>query len=147
MRRFQPFKTLFCRNFLLSNMQICYPRRKYTAKTIFGFLKRQYFVLFLPYIFTQDYEFACLIKANFYKIHFKIVILDFRKPFKNLKILTVCVKLIQLLPIASRKQGWIVFIKKNDRFVMNTTTKKRETKRRFQKRLFKKNRFLKTVVF
>ena len=33
----QTFKTLFCRNFLLSNKQIYYPRRKYTEKTIFGF--------------------------------------------------------------------------------------------------------------
>ena len=28
------FKTLFCRSLLFSNMYICYPRRKYKAKTI-----------------------------------------------------------------------------------------------------------------
>jgi len=33
MRRFQHFKTLFCRSLLLSNMQICYHRRKYKAKS------------------------------------------------------------------------------------------------------------------
>ena len=32
----QTFKTLFCRKFLLPNM---HPKRNYTAKTIFGFLK------------------------------------------------------------------------------------------------------------
>ena len=71
MRRYQIFKTLFCRSLLLSNMHICYSRRKCKAKTIiFEFLKQKFVGTFLPYIFTEDNKFACLIQ---YAIQFYIV--------------------------------------------------------------------------
>ena len=110
MRRFQYFKTLFCRSLLL-NMQICYPRRKYEAKPVVSKLsflgfKNASFWLVLPYIFTQDNKFACLIKVNFYiEIEYHFQSLDpsqiVVKPFKSLKILKVTIKRILLLLIAN----------------------------------------------
>jgi len=59
MRRFQYFKILFCRSLLTSNTQICYPRRKFKAKTIvFGFLC----LIFSPRISKwMFFGFFCLI--------------------------------------------------------------------------------------
>jgi len=82
MRRFQHFKTLFCKSLLLSNMQICDPRRKYKAKTIFfKFLKRS---------FLDHFAFHKK-KQNTKSLDpYHIVV----KPFKILKILKVSVKRI-----------------------------------------------------
>ena len=48
MRSFQHLKTLFCKGLLSSNMQICYPRRKYETKNRFGVFKTIVFDSFLP---------------------------------------------------------------------------------------------------
>ena len=102
MRRFQQFKTLFCRSFLLSNMKICYPRRNHKALIIV--LKRLFLVHFALYFHLgritnlNVWYKQTSIEFNLNSVNPSQIVV---KPFKSPEILKNSIKRNKLLPIAS----------------------------------------------
>ena len=74
MRSFQHFKTLYNSVEVYLTCKFVTLEENIRQKRSFMVIKRIVFSSLLPYVFTyKDNKFACLIKANFYRIQFLIV--------------------------------------------------------------------------